>query len=53
MRITLLGLLVVMGATLLVLYAVKVHQAKNNQSNGTGDDKSRFPDDPGSPAAYS
>lgn len=54
MRITLLGVLVVLGVSLLVLYAVKIHQEKNSQDNGTSvDDRSRFPDDQGFPPAHS
>jgi hypothetical protein len=54
MRITLFGVLVVLGVSLLLLYALKVHQEKNSQGNGTGvDDRSRFPDGPSFPSEHS
>jgi hypothetical protein len=48
MRITLLGLLVVVGAVLLVVYAIHIHQEKTNRSDGTGREKSQLPDEPDS-----
>jgi hypothetical protein len=48
MRITLLGLLVVLGTFLLVVYAIEVHKRKDNGNDGTGHDQPHLPDDPGS-----
>ena len=52
MRITLLGLFVVLGTFLLVVYALEVHQKKNNRTDGTGREKSQLPDDPSSQGRF-
>ena len=51
MKITLLGLLVVLGASLLVLYIVVVNQDKN-PNHGPALGPPRFPDDSNSPQGF-
>jgi len=48
MRITLLGLLVVAGTVLLVIYVVRVYQETNQANANTGPGDSGFPNDPNS-----
>jgi hypothetical protein len=49
MRITLLGLLVVLGTLLLVVYAIDVHQKQKTLDGSAGNEKSVLPNGPSFP----